>query len=263
MAWILKKFFKEFNKILDARKYALDDKAVNWDYPRVFVTRPLPLPSNLPAAKYPSGFRSNRRKFNKLLDKAKSDGKFTVMNLGSFTSQNKNQLFDPDGIISEKGYRHLWTEISDAVQKDDDQVRMMINKLKAKQLAKSMEEELMTVDSSDDEEKTTPQKRDDSSQKKKNYRQKSLIKSPVRQSLTHTFAGIKKQSDRRVDAVTPSQTTKVRDVKLDSPDNRNHHKPPRRFNGFYKPRRRYQGFHPYFNQYPHPDFRPGPGYYHF
>lgn len=142
---------KEFNKIIDARKYALDDKAVNWDYPRLFIKRPLPLPSNLPSHNYPAGFRSNRRKYNKLLDKAKEYGKFSIMNLGSFNSQNKNQLFNKNGSISDKGFEQFWIEISDTIKKDDDQTRIMANKLKAKQLAKSMEAELLLSSESDNE----------------------------------------------------------------------------------------------------------------
>lgn len=151
MAWILRKFFKELHKILDLRKYALDDNAVNWDYPRLLVTQPLPLPCNLPTEHYPKGFRSNRRKFNKLLDKAIEHGKYSIVNLASFTSQNKDSLFDEEGNISEKGYEQFWIKISNAVQNNDTQMRIIANKIKPKKLAQDMENELLLSDESDTE----------------------------------------------------------------------------------------------------------------
>lgn len=255
MRWILKKFFKEFNKILDARKYALDEKAVNWDYPRLFVTRPLPLPSNLPVEDYPTGFRSNRRKFNKLLDKAQSDGKFTVMNLGSFSSQNKNKLFNPDGTISEKGYHQIWIELSDTIQRDDAQVRTMMNKLKAKQMAKNMEAELLDSDGSDNEGAVPiPQ----SIEKQQNKKSKSSTKSPVRRSLLRSFVQLPSpKPSANIKSASPSHSPKHQHS--ERRDRVYHHKQPqKRFAGFYKPRRRY---HRYFHQYPQPDFYPQPRYY--
>lgn len=270
MAWIIKKFWKEFNKIIDARKYALDTKAVNWDYPRVFLTRPLPLPSNLSTQDYPTGFRSNRRKYNRILDKVSSstNGKLHIMNLASFTSQNKNKLFNLDGSVSEKGYEQFWIEISDAIQKDDDQVRIMMNKLRAKQLAKTMEAELLTSDQSDAEERdTSDELKQDKGNKVPSVVTKITSKSPVRRSLAAAFNQTDTKAAKKSQSASPSQTKRRRrnQDNQDSDRNQNCHRklPPKNFPGFFKPRRRYHDFNPYFHPYPPPGFhqRPGPGYY--
>lgn len=243
MAWIMKKFLKELNKILDNRKYALDDKAVNWDYPRLFITRPLPLPSNLPTDYYPIGFRSNRRKFNKILDNLVEDGKFTLLNLGSFTAQNKDKLFTETGIISEKGFEQFWIDLNDAIQKDDAKFRVMMNKIKAKQLAQNMTSELMKLDESDNDEssisKPSPKVKTSLPTKKKNQNKKS----PVRRSLKHSFDAIDITRERmKSKSQSPSQTGSGGDTRR--VDRRDYHKPT--FKGFFKPHRRYHHFNPFY-----------------
>lgn len=265
MAWILKKFLKEFHKIIDARKYALDASAVNWDQPRLFITRPLPLPANLSSADYPTGFRSNRRKFNRLLDKARDSGRFTIMNLASFTSQNKNQFFKSDGSISEKGYEQFWIELSDAVQKDDEQVRMLLNKLKAKKLAKTMEaEHLLADDDSENEDivATISGTKGKDKPRKIEIKKKAQARSPVRRSLASAFNQAASGSGEhgRGQSSSPSQTSRPRSRFEHAASPNVHHKPPHKHHhpGFYKPRRRFQEYNPYFHHYPPPGFPPGP-----
>lgn len=266
MAWILKKFFKEFHKIIDARKYALDHNAVNWDHPRIFITRPLPLPNNLPQPDYPPGFRSNRRKYNRILDKAQDTGKFSIMNLAAFTSQNKKGLFNTNGSISEKGYDQFWIELNDAIQKDDEQLRVLFNKLKAKQMAKAMEAELLTVDESDDDDLISDTE-DKSSRQQNVQENKPKVKSPARRSLLKTFDKLKpRETVNKQQSHSPSQSQPVRSAHRDH--NRNpdvHHKPQKRFPGFFKPHRRYQDYNQYFHHYPPPGYHhgPPPRYYHF
>lgn len=246
MKWIIKKFFKEFQKILDERKYALDDKAVNWDYPRLMVTRPLPLPSNLPSEHYPKGFRSNRRKFNKILDQdLKENRKYSIINLAGFTSQNKEKFFNINGQISEKGYDHFWREINDAVHSDDDKTRVLANKLKAKKLAQELSDELMLSEDSDTELTA------------------STVKHPVKQnpapaarkSLRQKFDASEEQCD------SPSQARNNDDRRVNRTNLIKHHKPAQRqFHGFFQPRRRYNGFNPYFHDY-HPHGYPRPRFF--
>lgn len=65
MERLIRKFIKEIQKIAEQRNFSLPIKAVNWNYPRLFITKALPLPNNMES--YPKGFKANRRKYNKLL----------------------------------------------------------------------------------------------------------------------------------------------------------------------------------------------------
>lgn len=56
---ILKRFFKEIARIIEDRNLSLPPRAVNWDYPRIFITKALPLPNNM-SKPYPKGFKANR-----------------------------------------------------------------------------------------------------------------------------------------------------------------------------------------------------------
>lgn len=252
----MEKFLKELHKIIDARKYALDNKAVNWDYPRFFITRPIPLPNNLPKELYPTGFRSNRRKFNKIIDKVKEEGKYNIINLAGFTSQNKDKLLRQDGSVSEKGYEQFWIELSDSIQKDDEKARTITNKLKAKQLSQAMEVDLLLSDDSDSESHTSgilplPEVNN----KKEKQRQ-----SPVRRSLTRKFDKVKRSS---LKSRSPSHTQAS---KSNAGDRKSHHKParpPHQFPGFYRPRRRYQGFNPFYPQLMHHGFTQAPRFFNY
>lgn len=131
---ILCRFIKEIRRIVEARNLSLPPRAVNWDYPRIFLTRPLPLPNNM-SKPYPKGFKSNRKKFNRLLQKAEEQLDYKSICMSEFTSENENKFFSDDGAITQKGYRNIWTTISDAIHKSDNQNRINLNKAKAKQLA--------------------------------------------------------------------------------------------------------------------------------
>lgn len=146
MKWILKKFMKEMIKIAELRKLALHTKAVDWESPRFFITRPLPLPNNMPSEFYPKGFRANRRRFCKLLDRVATKCGFEQINLPEFQSNNDKQFFDKAGEISEKGFTMFWISISDAVHKVDDRHQIQFNKRKAKRLAQAIAASASKID---------------------------------------------------------------------------------------------------------------------
>lgn len=131
---ILHKFFKELKKIVDIRNFALPEKAVNWDNPRIFVNKPLPLPNNM-STKYPPNYKSNRRRFVKLLQKGSVKDGYTLINFEEFTCENKNNFFKHNGSITEDGLTYIWTVISDSIQHNDKQMDVAARKAKAKQLA--------------------------------------------------------------------------------------------------------------------------------
>lgn len=261
MERILNKFFKEMHKIIDARKYALDDNAVNWDQPRILVTRPLPLPSNLLAENYPTGFRSNRRKFNKLLDNVKIDGKFTVINLNAFTSQNKEKLFNMDGSISEKGYDQIWVELSDCVQKEDEKQRIISNKVKAKQIAQELSVELMRSDDSDQDCMDSPTGKVASRAKQAPQTKTRSKGSPVRRSLGPQFDVIQRQSGHERSPMPSHTTASSKRANSASPANQRKHRKlhkQQQSQDFYRRRPRYyQGYPPFFQpQYHQHGFGP-------
>lgn len=134
---ILSRFIKEIKRIAEARNLSLPPKAVNWDYPRIFITRALPLPNNM-SKPYPKGFRSNRRKYNRLLLRGEEKLDYKSINLAEFTCENSNGLFQQDGTLTPSGYISLWTSISDAVHKSDNHNRILLNKAKAKQLSEQI-----------------------------------------------------------------------------------------------------------------------------
>lgn len=247
MEWVLRKFFKELHKIIDARKYALDDKAVNWDYPRLLVTRPLPLPSNLPSENYPTGFRSNRRKFNKILDKARETGKFTMVNLDGFTSQNKDKFFNHDGSISEKGYEQVWIEISDCVQKQDEKQRKIANKIKAKQIAQEMAVELMKSDESDIECSSSPL-----GKKTKSDKKSSTKRSPARRSLASNFEAMGHSDDH-----SPPPPHRVNINSSPANHRKRQHFYPQGPKGYHnRQRRQFHNYPPFYHQYHEPGYGP-------
>lgn len=134
MERILCRFFKELRRIIEDRNLSLPPRAVNWDYPRLFVTRALPLPNNMTTT-YPRGFKPNRRKYNKIIHRGEVQYNYRSINCAEFTSENENKLFAQDGSITHKGYRQLWIAVSDAIHKADNQDRINLNKAKAKQLS--------------------------------------------------------------------------------------------------------------------------------
>lgn len=133
MERLIGRFIKEIRRIVEARNNSLPPRAVNWDYPRIFITRALPMPNNMPS--YPKGFKANRRRYNKLLQRGEAQHDYKSINLPEFTCENDNSLFLKDGSISNKGYKTLWIAVSDAIHKADNQMRINLNKAKAKQLA--------------------------------------------------------------------------------------------------------------------------------
>lgn len=153
MERIIHRFIKEIRRIVEARNLSLPPRAVNWEYPRIFITRALPLPNNM-TKPYPKGFKQNRRRYNRLLLRNEEHCDYITINLPEFTSDNDNKLFAQDGSITHKGYLQLWTTISDAVHKSDNQNRINYNKAKAKQLASQItltKQELRpTADDDDD-----------------------------------------------------------------------------------------------------------------
>lgn len=133
MERIINRFIREIRRIVEARNNSLPPRAVNWEYPRIFVTKALPMPNNMQS--YPKGFKANRRRYNKLLLRGEEQNDYQSINLPEFTSENENGLFTFDGRITQKGYRSLWVTISDAIHKSDNQTRINMNKAKAKQLS--------------------------------------------------------------------------------------------------------------------------------
>lgn len=134
---ILFRFIKEIKRIAEARNLSLPPKAVNWDYPRIFITRALPLPNNM-VKPYPKGFKANRRRYNRLLLKGEDKQEYLSINLPEFNSENSNGLFASDGTLTHKGYKCFWTTISDAIHRADNNSRILLNKAKAKQLAQQV-----------------------------------------------------------------------------------------------------------------------------
>lgn len=134
MERIIARFLKEIRRIIEARNLSLPPKAVNWDYPRIFLTRALPLPNNM-TKPYPKGFKPNRRRYNKLILRGEVQHNYRSINLPDFTCGNENKFFSKDGSITQKGYQYLWIAISDAIHKADNQDRITLNKIRAKQLA--------------------------------------------------------------------------------------------------------------------------------
>lgn len=130
---ILHKFFKELRKVVEIRNFALLEKAANWDNPRIFVSKPLPLPNGM--AKYPHNFKANRRKFLKLLHKSSKRDNFNLINFDQFSCENKNHFLNHDGSISDEGYNYLWLAISDKIQESDKKQETQKLRIKAKQLA--------------------------------------------------------------------------------------------------------------------------------
>lgn len=134
MERIIGRFLKEIRRIVEDRNLSLPPRAVNWDYPRIFITRALPMPNNM-LKPYPKGFKTNRKLYNKLLQRGGGLHNYTTISLAEFSSDNLNNFFAQDGSITQAGYKYLWTAISDAIHKADNQDRINMNKAKAKQLA--------------------------------------------------------------------------------------------------------------------------------
>lgn len=133
MVKVLHKFIKEIRKVAEIRNFALPEKAANWDNPRIFVTRPLPLPNGL--GRYPANFKANRRKFLKLLHKGSKRDGYTTINFDEFSCENKNKYFNTNGTISDDGYNYIWMAISNKIQEIDKEQDKLRRRIKAKQLA--------------------------------------------------------------------------------------------------------------------------------
>lgn len=149
MERIIARFLKEIRRIIEARNLSLPPRAVNWDYPRIFITKALPLPNNM-TKPYPRGFKANRKAYNKVLEQAEAQHNFKLINLSEFTSENDNKFFVGDGTISQCGHRNLWISISDAIHKSDNQIRINLNKVKAKQLAAQIGSNISPKETSSD-----------------------------------------------------------------------------------------------------------------
>lgn len=233
MGEILRKFIKELKSIMEARNYALPEKAADWNNPRIFITRALPLPNNM-TKPYPKGFRANRRRFNRLLQKGADKGKYKMINLHSFTCENKNQLFNEDGRINDEGYRELWIAVNDAIHKEDVLETVLLRKLRAKKLAQEVENQTELSDS------------DSESQKPVNKSEKKTKqgKSPVKRSLNLAFteAAAKEEAHHERSGIPSHSPRQINHVHQKP----NHHKQPGRgrrgnYRGFPGP---YHGFYP-------------------
>lgn len=134
MERLFQRFIKEIRRIVEDRNLSLPPRAANWDYPRIFINRALPLPNNM-TRPYPKGFKSNRRRYNKLIQRVANSHNYEVINMPEFTCENENDLFSSDRFVTPKGYKQLWIAISDAVHKSDNHHRINMNKIMAKQLA--------------------------------------------------------------------------------------------------------------------------------
>lgn len=187
MERIIDRFFREIRRIIEARNLSLPPKVVNWDYPRLFITRALPLPNNMTRA-YPPAFKANRRRYNRLIQRAEEALNFRSINLAEFTSENSNKLFAPDGSITHLGYKTLWISISDAIHKADNQDRIIVNKARAKQLASQItvtKAEIRNLQQDDDDD-------DDMDVKllvspTNNKTQEENTKRPIKRSLLNDF----------------------------------------------------------------------------
>lgn len=148
MERLLMKFIKEIRRIIEARNLSLPPRAVNWDYPRIFITRALPLPNNM-TKPYPKGFKGNRKTYNQLIQKGELVHNYRSIHFAEFTSDNANHFFAPDGTITRLGHLNIWATVSDAINKADNQDRIRQNKAKAKQLAMQVsitQSELQQID---------------------------------------------------------------------------------------------------------------------
>lgn len=206
MERILARFFREFWRIIEARNLSLPPKAVNWEYPRLFITKALPLPNHM-TKQYPKAFKPNRRKYNKILLRGEEEHKYRTINLSDFTCENSNKLFNPDGTISHAGYRNIWRSISDAVHKADNQNRILLNKARAKQLSQTISvtnteiNQLNTVHNEDmlSDVESLP----DSPQ----VRAAAKVNSPIaKRALAREFDKINHGKHRRIQDTSPSST---------------------------------------------------------
>lgn len=226
MTKVIHKFIKELKKITEIRNYDLPQKAANWDNPRIFINKPLPLPNNM-TTKYPPSFKSNRRRFCKLLHKGSVKDGYTLLSFEEFTSDNANKFFHQNGTIAEEGYNHIWSVVSDTIHKNDKHLAKIARKVKAKELATIPEAQSTDCDESDmdgiwnaDSENSTP----------------TTKQSPARRSLLSDFD---KATDKR------PQSCKNNLPATDVQSNRPSHIPTTTRGGFNqrKPKRgRGQGF---------------------
>lgn len=138
MERLISKFICELRRIIEARNLSLPPRAVNWDYPRIFISRALPLPNNM-TKPYPKGFKANRRRYNRLLQRGEEQLNYRSFNFSDFTCENSNKLFADDGSLTPLGYSNIWMTISDIIHKSDNHNRITANKLRAKQIAAEIE----------------------------------------------------------------------------------------------------------------------------
>lgn len=150
MVKVLHKFVKELKKITEIRNFALPEKAANWNNPRIFISNPLPLPNNMIGG-YPTHFKSNRRRFTRLLQKSSAKEGYIMINFEDFTCDNKNNFFNKNGTIAEDGFAYLWTAVSDQIQKNDTTAEIAARKIKAKQLAAAVKDNSNQSQDSDSE----------------------------------------------------------------------------------------------------------------
>lgn len=248
MTKIFHKFVKEIKKIAEIRNFALPEKAANWD-PRIFITRPLPLPNNMQS--YPPKFKANRRRFIKLITKSEKREGFTSINFDEFSCENKNKYFHPDGNISQEGYDYMWRAISDSIQASDKEIEKLLRKIKAKQLA-----------SNEDKQKSTPERQvsidgiwDLETQPKAHDHSSSP---PVRRSLQSDFNKIKRR-ESDTGKTAPSGRSRSPSHTISQTSKPPYHHKPRRGRGRgygYAPPAPFFPFNPF---YPGIPFKPFPG----
>lgn len=257
MPKVLRKFVKEIKKIAEIRNFALPEKAASWENPRVFITKPLPLPNNMKW--YPPGYKANRRKFTRMLQKGSARGGYSTINFDDFTCENSNNYFHKDGSVSEDGFDYIWKVISDTIHTHDKNLETLALKTKAKQLASvdsssppSAKKEIEGVWSMTDTDSQSPPQD---------------TRRPARRSLGEHF----KTMDNNSDSTSRPIAQNHHDVPNRQPRQEfsssqtgmkwsHHHKPKRgRGRGYYPhPQPGFFPFNPFYHGYHYKHFNHGP-----
>lgn len=239
MERIIGRFIKEIRRVIEARNLSLPPRAVNWDYPRIFLTKALPLPNNM-TKPYPKGFKSNRRRYNKLIQRGEIHHNYTAINLTGFTSENDNKHFASDGTITAKGYRNLWSVISDAIHRADNQDRINLNKVKAKQFAAqaaltSQDTEHKADDDISDIESLPSDFEDNNYPNTTRYQDRhEMSKPPTKRSLINEFDGatvLSKKQRATVPETVERENYSGNNRKITGWQSQHHHKGQQGFHG--------------------------------
>lgn len=231
MKRILHKFVKEIKKITEIRNFDLPEKAANWSFPIIFISQPLPLPNNM-TTRYPDSYKSNRRRFTRLLQKGEAKDGYITINFDEFTCENKNKFFNKNGTIAPEGYDYIWLAVSEAIQSNDECQEKLIRRAKAKQLA-ALEPD-----------KQSPKQDQDINidgiwPGQQSPIDKPTKNSPARRSLQSEFNQVDPMAGKR-QSLPPSQTHSKKQFKCKRGRGRGFFGPPQ---GFFPYNPFYQGFH--------------------